>query len=382
TVLVTGPRVGQVLLAGGGGNWPDLRESSEFFDPASGTFQLAPGFAEPRLDHTATLLGDGRIAFIGGTTNWVDYNQKTSSVEIYDPVTNTFSSGGDLLVERSQHVTSPVQGPGGGPNDLKLIVVGGYSASTMSSRTVELFDPASTALRVVTATLPDGNVGTPYSGAMQATGGTGAGYQFSVSGGSLPPGVSMDQNGTLSGTPTSGGVWPVVIQVMDSASNAASRAFTIYIDRLAITTASFANADEGVGYTQILAATGVGAITWSLEPGNSLPPGLTLDNGLPAVTGIPTVAGWYFFTLRATDAVGQTATRGYSLQVVAPLSIDAASFSLGVTTENHDFNFTLQKWIGDVTWRLGGGSRPPGLGVSGNGHTGWVAGLPHRTGTS
>lgn len=57
-----------------------------------------------------------------------------------------------------------------------------------------------TVLQIVTAQLPAPVIGVPYSFQMQATGGSGN-YQWRITQGTLPNGLSMDINGLISGTP-------------------------------------------------------------------------------------------------------------------------------------------------------------------------------------
>jgi hypothetical protein len=61
-------------------------------------------------------------------------------------------------------------------------------------------------LTISPATLPDASYGSAYTPAqtLTATGGT-APYTFSVTTGSLPPGMSLSTAGVLSGTPTAAG---------------------------------------------------------------------------------------------------------------------------------------------------------------------------------
>ena len=70
------------------------------------------------------------------------------------------------------------------------------------------FDPAgvvtSQPVCVTTTTLPDGTVKVPYSAKLTAVGGT-APYTWSRVSGSLPPGLALAANGTVSGTPTKEG---------------------------------------------------------------------------------------------------------------------------------------------------------------------------------
>ena len=318
TRLTTGARTGHVLIAGGPGNYPALATTGQFFDPGTSTFSAAPGLIVPRLGHTATPLGDGRIAFAGGVENWQDYVPGTT-VEIYDPVADQFTIAGDLITDRSSHIAELITV---GPNTGKLAVAGGHSSGSIAGKTIEVFDlsDAGSALMIAPQTLPDGVTGQSYtSPPIGASGGSGIGYSFTLAWGEMPPGLSVGPNGTISGTPTSGGPASFVVKVTDSAANEAYRGFTITVDRLAITTGwLLPNGFLDGFYSYQLAATGAGAITWSLEPGNTMPTGLSLSSsGL--LSGTTSVAAGWYFNVRATDTSGQSTVRGFSLQVVTTL---------------------------------------------------------------
>lgn len=64
--------------------------------------------------------------------------------------------------------------------------------------------------------LPDGQVGVPYSASIPARGGI-AIYDWTIETGSLPPGLALDRfTGAISGTPTSGGTFNFDVRVRDS----------------------------------------------------------------------------------------------------------------------------------------------------------------------
>ncbi len=70
-------------------------------------------------------------------------------------------------------------------------------------------------LSLATSTLPPAERGHPYRAQLAAGGGAGS-YSFTVTAGTLPSGLSLDgSNGTLSGTPTSGGTASFTVQVAD-----------------------------------------------------------------------------------------------------------------------------------------------------------------------
>ena len=55
-----------------------------------------------------------------------------------------------------------------------------------------------------------------YSATLAATGGTGTGYSWTVSGGALQGGLTLASGGTLAGTPTAAGTFNFTVEVTDS----------------------------------------------------------------------------------------------------------------------------------------------------------------------
>jgi hypothetical protein len=76
-------------------------------------------------------------------------------------------------------------------------------------------------LVVTTNSLPGATVGTPYSATLTASGGLPP-YTWSIISGSLPPGLSMDSSGNITGTPTTAGTYNFTAQVVDPIGNVGS----------------------------------------------------------------------------------------------------------------------------------------------------------------
>ena len=85
-------------------------------------------------------------------------------------------------------------------------------------------------LSILTSSLTGGLVGISYTQVLLATGGT-APYTWSlVSGsGSLPPGLNLSTNGTISGTPTTTGSFNFTVRVTDAVSGTATKALSINV---------------------------------------------------------------------------------------------------------------------------------------------------------
>ena len=82
-------------------------------------------------------------------------------------------------------------------------------------------------LAIVTPSLPNGTVSSPYSATVTAAGGT-PGYSFAITTGSIP-GLTMNSGGVLSGTPTTAGTYQITVTVTDSLSHTASQNYTVII---------------------------------------------------------------------------------------------------------------------------------------------------------
>jgi N-acetylneuraminic acid mutarotase len=89
---------GKVLVAGGFTSATGLTSSAEIYDPDSDSWSPANNMQQARTSHTATLLENGSILIAGGssTTN-TNGGSALASVEIYDPDTDTWSVAASMV---------------------------------------------------------------------------------------------------------------------------------------------------------------------------------------------------------------------------------------------------------------------------------------------
>lgn len=238
-----------------------------------------------------------------------------------------------------------------------------------------------TALTITTQPpLASGVVGTPYSVGFGASGGRQP-YTWSISG-STPPGLGFDANtGELSGTPTEAGTFSFSVQVRDAVRQSAQASFSITInDRLEITNAPGDN-PLFVGQSFSFAFTtrgGRAPITFSVLDGQ-LPPGISLS-GNGSLSGSPTTPGSFSFSVLAVDSLGNRATRGASLRVLAALTVTTASLPNGTVGADYSAGVSASGGLAPLgVWTISGGSLPAGLSLAADGS---ISGKPTAAGSS
>ncbi len=242
-----------------------------------------------------------------------------------------------------------------------------------------LVNPAVPLAITNTSPLPGGMVGTRYSLSLLAHGGNPP-YQWAVTDGNLPPGITLASNGSMTGAPTQGGTYKFTVTVTDESGNTATGTFALVVGTgFSITTPSpLTPGAVGVAYSaQINVTPTTPPYSFSITSG-SLPPGLSLSTS-GALSGTPATAGTYTFTITATDGAGNTAGQSYTLVVGAPpITISPASLPAGMVGTAYSQQLTATGGAVGYTFALGTGALPGGLTLS---SAGLLSGTPTAAGT-
>ena len=241
-------------------------------------------------------------------------------------------------------------------------------------------------ITVSPANLGAGQLGVNYNQQFSQTGGTG-GISWSVSNGSLPPGLMLNPGtGLLSGIPTVPATYGFTVRATDSSPNGCygetPYMLVINCQTLSITTASLPNTVAGASYNQpplVLPGGGGGQIDWTISAG-ALPTGLSLHPTSGVVSGVATVTGPFNFTVKAAvNSSGCFTTKSFSITVSCQ-TITVNEASLPAATLNAGYNQTVTQTggIGTITWSVSGGSLPSPLMLSAGGQ---ITGTPTSTGS-
>ncbi len=154
--------------------------------------------------------------------------------------------------------------------------------------------------------------------------------------GSLPSGVTFNSStGALSGTPTAGGTFNIIIAASNAAGSV-SQSFTLTVNQApAITSANTTVFTAGAPGSFTMTATGFPIPT--LTQAGALPGGVSFTdnhNGTGTLSGTPSAAGTFVLSLAAANGVGSTAVQSFTLSITgaasgATLTVSPTSINFG-----------------------------------------------------
>ena len=150
TLFVTGVVNGKIYVIGGESSLgASARATVEEYDPATDTWSQKADMPTPRTRSAASVV-DGKIYVFGGGRGGGSSYPVMSTVEAYDPATDTWTRKADMPSAKELLTTSVVGG--------KIYAIGGqqeYAAVRDVFSTVDMYDPATdTWMRRADAPLP------------------------------------------------------------------------------------------------------------------------------------------------------------------------------------------------------------------------------------
>lgn len=230
------------------------------------------------------------------------------------------------------------------------------------------------ALAIPIPGVPDGLVNTAYSYTLSAIGGAPP-YSWSISVGSLPPGLTLSSAGSLSGTPTAAGAFAFTVRVQDAAGVFTEKPMVMNVSGgLTIPACPAPVAEVGSAYASDVAAIG-GAppYAWSIA-GGALPAGISLNAATGRLSGSPSQAGVTNFALAVVDAAARNASRSCAITVAPALAISATALPDANLAAPYSQVIGVTGGLAPFVWSTSAGSLPPGLFL--NSGTGQVTGTP------
>jgi hypothetical protein len=159
-------------------------------------------------------------------------------------------------------------------------------------------------------------IGVPFSSKLTPSGGSGT-YTFALGPGSLPPGITLGPDGTLSGTPSTEGVYRATVRLTDNEGRTLDYAANFGVAaRLKVATLALRVGKVGRLYRSKLTTTGgIAPRNWKVTVG-PLPKGIRLDRTTGVLSGTPTKAGRYRLTFQVTDGLKVVASKRLRIDVL------------------------------------------------------------------
>lgn len=123
---------GKVLAVGGGwlGYNAFVSNAVELYDPVTDSWSIVASLATERYFHTATLLSNGKLLVTGGN----NFRGPVGSAELYDPGTNSWSSAGNIATARYAHTATKLP-------DGTVLIAGGLINDATALSSAELYNP-------------------------------------------------------------------------------------------------------------------------------------------------------------------------------------------------------------------------------------------------
>jgi PKD repeat protein len=127
----------RVMILGGGN--PSIA-TTEILDTSVAVSSFhwvnGPSMSQPRIEMNATILPNGKILATGGSGKDEDTSTASLKADLYDPITNTFSSAGQNVYPRVYHSNALLL------PDATVLLLGGNPARGTYEQHMEIYSPA------------------------------------------------------------------------------------------------------------------------------------------------------------------------------------------------------------------------------------------------
>ena len=355
---------------------------------ATSTFAVrVRDFGNPKETATATLsitIGAGlsiTTTSLPGGVQGTAYSASVAATGGISPYTFSITTG-SLPSGLTMSSGGAISGTPTGSGTSSFTVQAKDSSTPPQTATANLSITIAGDLKITTASLPNGVVGSSYSATVTVSGGT-TPYTFSLSSGNLPAGLSLSSSGAISGTPSATGTSTFNVQVQDSGNPKETATATLSItigSSVTITTTSLPNGVVGSFYgASVIASGGTFPYTFSII-GGTLPAGLSLSAS-GAISGTPTAAGTKNFTLGVRDSSHPEGTAKATLSItIAPgLTITTVRLPPAIVGVAYSATVVATGGTPPYTFSIISGSLPAGLTMSPGGT---ITGTPSAAGKS
>ena len=170
-------------------------------------------------------------------------------------------------------------------------------------------------LTIGVTTPATGEAGVSFTSDLMISGGV-APYIVSLIKGALPAGLSLGNDGIISGTISPAAKSAnITVRITDSVNDSVTKTFKMTILKALSISARARTGRVGTNYNAPFRRTGgLGPFNWSITAG-ALPTGLSFNTATGAITGVPAQAGTFPLTVQVTDAVGGVDAENLTLTV-------------------------------------------------------------------
>ncbi|TXI03187.1 MAG: hemagglutinin [Rhizobium sp.] len=255
---------------------------------------------------------------------------------------------------------------------------GPFSGSRAYSLTI-----AAPSITIAPTTLSAAALNNAYSQSITAMGGTAA-YSFAISAGTLPSGLTLSSNGTLSGTPTAQGTFDFTVTATDSSTGSGpftgSRAYSLAVTANPPLAGSVAATVAANSTNNPITLNISGGTATSVAVATAAMHGTATASGA-AISYTPTAgySGSDSFAYTATNADGTSLPATVSVTVSAPtISVSPPTLSPGAIATSYGQSLNASGGTGPYSYAVTTGALPAGLSLS---SSGVLAGTPTASGT-